>query len=350
MITYDFERMMNVKYLMLLSILLLSACSFPPTKENIAKNNAFSFSKKAEIQNVTYTNETPIAKYMGATKEDVLKNFGQPVRIDPTAYKYEWYVYNQSPDKYIQFGILDDKVVTIAAVGKDLTLAPFTIGDTYEDLNSKYKFTKKIQFGFGKDTYRIQLTDEDMKKRPIIKLDSSFVQLNFDTFTDKLSSIRFVSPEILLLERPFDVSYTANLPKKPELSDDEWVNIENATEKEIFDISNVYRIRNGLKPLVWDDKISQTAYNHSKDMSDNEYFDHVSPTKGSLKDRLQKDNIAYHYAGENIASGYIDSLAVTEAWLNSEGHRKSLLDPNFIFLGVGVYKDYYTQDFYQPLY
>ncbi|MBR8644979.1 hypothetical protein KEH51_13740 [[Brevibacterium] frigoritolerans] len=34
-----------------------------------------------------------------------------------------------------------------------------------------------------------------------------------------------------------------------------------------------------------------------------------------------------------------------EGWLNSKGHRDAMLNEEFTGLGVGVYKNYYTQNF-----
>jgi Uncharacterized protein with SCP/PR1 domains len=38
-------------------------------------------------------------------------------------------------------------------------------------------------------------------------------------------------------------------------------------------------------------------------------------------------------------------LAVMEGWLNSEGHRETLLNEQYNYLGVGVHRLYYTQNF-----
>ena len=59
----------------------------------------------------------------------------------------------------------------------------------------------------------------------------------------------------------------------------------------------------------------------------------------------QKSNIYYESAGENIAYQYIDSIDVVSGWLNSKGHRETLLDEDFTHIGIGVYKKYFTQDF-----
>lgn len=53
----------------------------------------------------------------------------------------------------------------------------------------------------------------------------------------------------------------------------------------------------------------------------------------------------FQQAGENIAYNYVDGPAAVEGWLNSEGHRKALLNEDYTHLGVGVDHKYYTQNF-----
>jgi uncharacterized protein YkwD len=60
---------------------------------------------------------------------------------------------------------------------------------------------------------------------------------------------------------------------------------------------------------------------------------------------LTAANVPFQMAGENIAAHYVDGPAVVEGWLNSKGHRESLLSGDFTHLGVGVYQKYYTQNF-----
>ena len=57
--------------------------------------------------------------------------------------------------------------------------------------------------------------------------------------------------------------------------------------------------------------------------------------------------LAYRTAGENIAMGYPTPQSVVDGWMNSEGHRKNILNPAFTVIGVGYVSDgkYWTQMF-----
>ncbi|MCD7035441.1 CAP domain-containing protein [Metabacillus sp. GX 13764] len=118
-------------------------------------------------------------------------------------------------------------------------------------------------------------------------------------------------------------------------------------EKKVVDLTNAEREKQGLKPLQADEKLSQVARAKSEDMQKNNYFDHQSPTYGSPFDMMKKFGVTYQSAGENIAMGQQTPEEVVQAWMNSEGHRKNILNPDFTHIGVGYVKDgnYWTQEF-----
>ena len=62
---------------------------------------------------------------------------------------------------------------------------------------------------------------------------------------------------------------------------------------------------------------------------------------------MKNFGISYKSAAENIAKGQKTPAAVVNAWMNSSGHRKNILNAGFTHIGVG-YADggnYWTQMF-----
>jgi len=98
---------------------------------------------------------------------------------------------------------------------------------------------------------------------------------------------------------------------------------------------NAERQKNGLNTLKGNNEVTGLARAKSQDMVDNNYFSHQSPTYGSPFDMLKSAGVSYMYAGENIAINQTADGAF-KAWMNSEGHRKNILNPNFTELGVGI--------------
>lgn len=122
-------------------------------------------------------------------------------------------------------------------------------------------------------------------------------------------------------------------------------------EDSVFALTNTERGKAGCAALKFNAKVRNAARSHSIDMATKKYFSHTGLDNSDPGDRLKK---AGYDAGrgwaENIAYGYRTPEAVMNGWMNSEGHRRNILDCNLTTLGVGVAKAkdgtlYWTQDF-----
>ncbi|MBU9714741.1 SCP-like extracellular protein [Bacillus tamaricis] len=106
-------------------------------------------------------------------------------------------------------------------------------------------------------------------------------------------------------------------------------------ERKVIELTNVERRNNGLPDFEADAQLSSVARAKSKDMQENNYFSHTSPTYGSPFDMMRDFGVSYKTAGENIAQGQQTPEQVVQSWMNSEGHRKNILSSDFTHLGVG---------------
>ncbi|NOU64882.1 LysM peptidoglycan-binding domain-containing protein [Paenibacillus sp. LMG 31461] len=114
---------------------------------------------------------------------------------------------------------------------------------------------------------------------------------------------------------------------------------------QVVTLVNQERTKAGLKPLTSNSALTAMALDKAKDMYNNGYFDHTSPTYGSPFDMMSSYGIPYSYAGENIAKGQQTPDAVMTAWMNSSGHRANILSPNYTQIGVGYYNGEWVQEF-----
>lgn len=114
---------------------------------------------------------------------------------------------------------------------------------------------------------------------------------------------------------------------------------------EVIMLVNQERAKQGLNSLTADSELNNMALVKAKDMNDNNYFSHTSPTYGSPFEMMKSFGISYSYAGENIAKGQKTPADVVNAWMNSEGHRANILSANFTLIGVGYYNGHWVQEF-----
>src|SRR3989304_7743825 len=125
--------------------------------------------------------------------------------------------------------------------------------------------------------------------------------------------------------------------------------VDRASQQKMFELVNQERAKLGIEPLVWDESLSEVGRSHSKDMFERVYFSHYSPEGKDVGDRLEESGINYSYAGENLALAP-DVIRAHNGLMNSEGHRRNILDPAFKKIGIGaidggVYGKMFTQVF-----
>jgi uncharacterized YkwD family protein/spore coat assembly protein SafA len=123
-----------------------------------------------------------------------------------------------------------------------------------------------------------------------------------------------------------------------------------SVEQQVVNLVNAERAKVGIKPLTSDWELARVAQFKSEDMRDNRYFDHNSPLYGTPFQMMKSFGIHYRSAGENIAAGQTTAESVMQAWMNSPGHKKNILSPDFTHIGVGYakggsYGHYWTQQF-----
>ena len=278
--------------------------------------------------------------------DDLISEYGDPDRKDQSAYGYTWWVYSNQKDEHIQFGIKDDQIVTVFATGEELSIDPLEIDQSYQEVDEIFTLQDEIIYEQDISFFTFRLNEEDLKMRPLVQLaDDYYIQLYFDTITNALSSIRIMNADTLLLHRFYEIEYRGKLPEQPSFSNEEWEKIEVGMQNQIFDLTNLFRYRYDQSPLHVEVNASEVAFMHSKDMAENNYFSHYSQNGDGLKERLEAEEVYYIEAGENIAAQYSDAPAAMEGWLNSESHREALLKEEYTHLGVGVYRQYYTQNF-----
>ncbi|MCK1975561.1 CAP domain-containing protein [Jeotgalicoccus huakuii] len=115
---------------------------------------------------------------------------------------------------------------------------------------------------------------------------------------------------------------------------------------------NATRYEYGYGMLERNAEVDNVAYYHSLDMAERKFFDHDNPDGNGLKERLERENVRYTYAGENIATGHTSPIFAHHSLLNSPSHRVNILNDKFTSVGIGIEYDqeqvpFYTENFLQ---
>jgi uncharacterized protein YkwD len=111
-----------------------------------------------------------------------------------------------------------------------------------------------------------------------------------------------------------------------------------------------------LAPLRDRPDLAVVAREHSRDMATRNYFSHKSPEGFDVSHRVLVAGILFKVVAENLleSRGADDPVeAAVKQWMNSGGHSKNIVDPEFTETGVGIEinedgKLYFTQIFIDP--
>ncbi|WP_231586807.1 CAP-associated domain-containing protein [Paenibacillus sp. E194] len=286
---------------------------------------------------VTKTNNAPQAGAdqlqgitIGMSEDQLFQKIGLPVRKDLSEYGFEWYIYNQDYKHYLQVGVQDHKVVALYTNAND-SYGSIGFGSTKQEVEVAFG-SSLSQIRKGNTIYNM----DNSGQYSLHKVGGMYATVFYDLHQgNTVTAVQFIAQDVELAFKGY-----FGTPSK---------RLQTSFEQQILDLANAVRVREGMKPLKWNEKAAGTARKHSDDMGLRSFFDHNNPDGKSPFDRLKADGIVYQKAGENIAAGQSSAIFVHGNWMNSKGHRSNILG-DFSHLGVGVYfggnsNVYYTQNF-----
>ena len=265
--------------------------------------------------------------------EKVLKELGEPQRIDLSKYGFEWYIYNKDYSKYMQVGIEDGKVVGLCSN------SPIWESENGLKIGSKREEVEKV---LGKPIEYIKKDDtlyyiNTPEENSTYLINNYYITFFYDIHDEyKVSAIK-------IIERTMEESLKGFYGMNSE-------RLRESFEMEIFDLANATRVRLGKPPFIWGEEGRSAGRKHSMNMAKRGFFNHVDPHGRGPAHRIEEEGVSWQKVGENIAAGQTSPIFAHENWMNSMGHRENLLG-DFKNLGVGVYFGgdyhvYYTQKFF----
>lgn len=274
---------------------------------------------------------------IGDSMESVNAELGKAKRITKNEYGSDWHTYHTDYQNFLMVSFDESQQVNGLFTNNDLisTSYGFKLSSPKSIVhNALGKPIKYIQKG----NVRYLLNSDGEMDTYLIE--NVYVTVFYDVHEkNTVTAIQIISKH---LEN-----------QKGALYGDTSTDLQKGFEFQLFDLTNAARVHHNVSPVKWESKIRVTAYKHSVDMAEHNYFSHTNLSGQSPFDRMTMDNINYSVAGENLAYGQSSSIFAHEGLMNSMGHRKNLLKSDFELLGVGVaFNDenqpYYTENFYKP--
>ena len=267
---------------------------------------------------------------LGDTKDDVEKTYGDPEAESENEYGVNWSTYHENYHNFIMVAFNDEGIVQGLFTNQDLLSTDFDISfdDEKKKVNEKLGESKDV-IRNGWLNYRVNSDGE----YDVYEFDGNLVTFFYDIHDeDRVTAVQIISDQ---LESSRETFYTASSEA-----------LQKGFEEQLFDLTNAARVKHDLPVLDWNEDVSDTARNHSKDMVENQFFSHTNLEGESAADRMRDDQISFTSAGENLAYGQSSSIFAHQGLMNSAGHRENILQHGYTELGTGIAFDDDNQPFY----
>ena len=135
--------------------------------------------------------------------------------------------------------------------------------------------------------------------------------------------------------------------------------------KQMIDLINLARAQprtcgpmqfEGAPPVRWNYTLEKAAKLHSHKMATQNFFAHRGPDSTHVGIRVQLMGYNWRFVGENIYAGIESVTEAVYGWLESDGHCKTIMNPDYTELGAACernrasqYESYWTQVFASPM-
>ena len=91
-------------------------------------------------------------------------------------------------------------------------------------------------------------------------------------------------------------------------------------------IVNELRSENGVRAIAYSPRLERAAQRHATDMARGNFFSHTGRNGSSVGDRARAAGYKWCYVAENIAQGQTSLTSAMNAWVNSRGHRRNIMN------------------------
>jgi uncharacterized protein YkwD len=122
----------------------------------------------------------------------------------------------------------------------------------------------------------------------------------------------------------------------------------------LIEAHNRERAQEKRPPLKLNAKLEAAARVHARDMAKHQKMTHTGSDGSTSAQRVERQGYHYQDVGENVAYGQKTVAEVMDTWMNSQGHKKNILDPAFTEIGAARAFDeegtpYWCVDFGRPI-
>ena len=109
----------------------------------------------------------------------------------------------------------------------------------------------------------------------------------------------------------------------------------DAVQSVLADVNSV-RAKAGCGPLKLNKALMAAAEGHARNMAEQDFFGHKDKAGRGITGRVRSQGYRYGLVAENIAAGQKSAGEAVQAWVDSPGHRKNIMNCRFRETGIAM--------------
>ncbi|AEB29621.1 hypothetical protein CAR_c09280 [Carnobacterium sp. 17-4] len=273
--------------------------------EVISRNPADIITPKEEseiIQSESFDYQTtdlepeklPVAglgSYVGQKIENFTEKFGNPKRIDPTVYEEESWIFGKDETDYAQLIVKNGIITDLFVLGSELDVAPFKIGMSITEVFQLASFYPTYSVENQGEQLTLELTESDLNYRPLIAFDNqTFAVLMMDRSTNQIIAVRYLDSPSLIRLGVYDDGSKKHLIPSFEVDEIRQDAINEANQKQAYEILNILRQRYELSALTPSDALTGVAETIFTNQGEQIIADRQADKESSFSETETSDN------------------------------------------------------------
>lgn len=295
-----------------------------------------------EQQNAIYDRPSEgISTLIGEPTAKLIELYGEPDVQYNTVFSYDIWIYTTNSN-YTAVGVKDGKVKQVYTNSETINISPYKMNTPATAIYASTILEAEITAHIEDNLYIFSMSERDTLNRILVKLDTIYAQLYIDEKTAKLVGVRFLDGETLVENKPYEMQFIGELIEAPVQSSQIILESQLQNADELVNLINSFRAKYARPLLQENELLNEIASSLSEQRYNNE-LESLEIANRDLLKLLDERGILYHKAEEIVAVGYLDPIEAIHGLLNSDIHRKVILNGDAKEIGIGNYGQYYTQ-------
>lgn len=145
-----------------------------------------------------------------------------------------------------------------------------------------------------------------------------------------------INISLVLILQAFLMGMLFFVPASAQIFNPSQTEVKPIDANEILYIVNQERVQYNLDVLTQNEDLQNAAQAKADYLMTEQFFSHTGKNGEPFSTWVKQTNYAYLRIGENLAIFFANNEEVVQAWLNSETHRKNILNPYYSETGLAI--------------